>query len=489
MRLVSILLSLALSAAPALAQNNRIPITDLPTASTPLNGSEVVPIVQSGVTKKISPLNFGFLTITGTVSPYSFGGSIGGVFSALGSVTTAGVWTITPSAINNSQAGPAWGSYTTQYFPAISNIGNLPLTSMVGGYSPGGYVSGGMTAALVGALDTPSTDTALLQPGNVPGNINIGTVGNCRTASTIKGCVGVFGGGMANADTTQVFGANFVASNNGYLSGTNAGFKFASLAGLEVDMPVIAPSSGTLPGVMYGIILHGEVNGSSAKPTGGTYGLTIFPASLDGSVGWDCAICLVGGSNTEGLRLGPQGTSNNNVKSQPINFQGYASTSLYQNLVYGDIFGNLSMDVANGIVVNYSGSAVFQTTTTSVNLNKQAIFAQGFKLANLAASNTAPTIGSGFGTSPSIVASNGTVAFQINVGTGGTASSGVITMPTATNGWSCSANDVTTQSTSVFLTKQIASTTSSVTITNYNISGVATAWVASDKINLMCMAF
>jgi len=370
MRLVYLLLSLALLASPVLAQATKVPITDLQTASTPLNGSEVVPIVQSGITKKISPLNFGFLTISGTVSPYSFGASIGGSFYGLGTVTSAGVWTITPSAINNSQAGPAWASYTTQYFPAISNIGNLPLASMVGGFSPGGYVSGGMTAALVGALDTPSTDTALLQPGSVPGNINIGTVGNCRTASTIKGCVGVFGGGIANADTTQVFGANFVASNNGYLSGTNAGFKFASLAGLEVDMPVIAPASGTLPGVMYGIILHGEVNGAGAKPTGGTYGLTIFPASLDGSVGWDCAICLVGGANTEGLRLGPQGTSNNNVKSQPINFQGYASTSLYQNLVYGDIFGNLSMDVANGIVVNHSGSAVFQTGVATVTANQ-----------------------------------------------------------------------------------------------------------------------
>jgi len=52
MRLLSILLFLALSAATALAQATKIPITDLPTVFTPLTGSEVLPIVQSGVTRK-----------------------------------------------------------------------------------------------------------------------------------------------------------------------------------------------------------------------------------------------------------------------------------------------------------------------------------------------------------------------------------------------------------------------------------------------------
>lgn len=107
----------------------------------------------------------------------------------------------------------------------------------------------------------------------------------------------------------------------------------------------------------------------------------------------------------------------------------------------------------------------------------------------LLVSATAPTIASGFGTSPSISGSNGTAAFQVTVGTGGTASTGVITMPAANAGWSCSAADVTTASTSVYLTKQTASTTTSITITNYNTAGTATAWVAGDKINLSCMAF
>jgi hypothetical protein len=57
------------------------------------------------------------------------------------------------------------------------------------------------------------------------------------------------------------------------------------------------------------------------------------------------------------------------------------------------------------------------------------------------------------------------------------------------HGWQCYATDITTQSTSAFLTKQSASTQTSVTLKNFNTSGTATAWVASDKLNVSCHAF
>ena len=135
-----------------------------------------------------------------------------------------------------------------------------------------------------------------------------------------------------------------------------------------------------------------------------------------------------------------------------------------------------------------SGSTlpILNGTNTWANLQT---FTSGWKVVNLVVSGTAPTIGSGFGTSPGITFSNGTAAFQVNVGTGGSASSGVVSMPAATNGWSCSVSDVTTQSTSVFLTKQTATNTNSVTVKNYNTAGAATAWVASDKLNFNCTAF
>ena len=115
--------------------------------------------------------------------------------------------------------------------------------------------------------------------------------------------------------------------------------------------------------------------------------------------------------------------------------------------------------------------------------------AVGYSNVNLFASVTAPTISSGFGSSPSIAAHNGTVAFQVNVGTGGSASQGVVGMPSATNGWSCSVTDVTTQNSTVFLTKQTAYTQTSVQVTNYNTSGSSAAWASSDKLNFLCAAF
>jgi hypothetical protein len=103
----------------------------------------------------------------------------------------------------------------------------------------------------------------------------------------------------------------------------------------------------------------------------------------------------------------------------------------------------------------------------------------GLSVTNLLLSQTAPTISSGFGTSPSIVQQNGTAAFEVNVGTGGVATSGVIGLPTAANGWSCTAQDMNSN----IVTRETAFTTTTVTFT------AASAWTASDKLLVNCGAF
>jgi len=101
---------------------------------------------------------------------------------------------------------------------------------------------------------------------------------------------------------------------------------------------------------------------------------------------------------------------------------------------------------------------------------------------------TAPTIASGFGTSPTIAAGTSTFAFTINVGTGGTANSGVLTLPAAPNGWIVFAQDLTTPG--VNHTKMTAQTTTSATLTNYNTTtGAAAAWGASDILYCIAMAY
>jgi len=116
----------------------------------------------------------------------------------------------------------------------------------------------------------------------------------------------------------------------------------------------------------------------------------------------------------------------------------------------------------------------------------------GFRIAGggvnryLGTNNGPPTL-SGFGTSPTI-SGNGTYAFIVNVGTGGTASSGTFTFAVAANhGWSVHCDDITTNSTAVFLTKQTGGSTTTATIANYSDVAVLTAWASGDTLN--CTAF
>lgn len=99
-----------------------------------------------------------------------------------------------------------------------------------------------------------------------------------------------------------------------------------------------------------------------------------------------------------------------------------------------------------------------------------------------------PTISSGFGASPSIATSNGPSAFTITVGSGGTASSGVIGLPTAAHGWNCSCTDITTNSTAVFMCKQTASSTNSATIGNFSDVAAAMPWNSGDTLSVNCLA-
>jgi len=129
-----------------------------------------------------------------------------------------------------------------------------------------------------------------------------------------------------------------------------------------------------------------------------------------------------------------------------------------------------------------STAPIWSSTARLTNLNLGA---------NLALSATAPTISSGFGTSPSITAGTA-AAFRIDVGTGGSATSGVIGLPTAATGWNCFVDDLTatTANATDRRTVQLSSTTTSATIENQTIStGAALAWSASDILAVSCVAF
>ena len=138
----------------------------------------------------------------------------------------------------------------------------------------------------------------------------------------------------------------------------------------------------------------------------------------------------------------------------------------------------LTADVITGATID--NSPLGATTPATVNATNVSVSGK------LHISATAPTIASGFGTTPTITAFN-TSAFKIVVGTGG-AANGVITFPAAPNGWVCQAFDVTA-GTTLFL-QQTGSTTTSISVTSFSItSGLAANMTAGDVILFMAMAY
>lgn len=130
----------------------------------------------------------------------------------------------------------------------------------------------------------------------------------------------------------------------------------------------------------------------------------------------------------------------------------------------------------------YAGASPFSYDTTN---NRLSIYNGAWRAVPLIPF-TAPTVSSGFGTSPSVTQNNGPSSFSVNVGTGGTASTGVVGLPAAPHAWACAPSD--TGATPTGRTEVTGpSSTTTVTVTNFSrTTGLALAWTASEVIQLSC---
>jgi hypothetical protein len=105
----------------------------------------------------------------------------------------------------------------------------------------------------------------------------------------------------------------------------------------------------------------------------------------------------------------------------------------------------------------------------------------------LALSATQPTFTSGFGGATGRTITGTSTSFSIVVGSSTTDNNGVLGMPTATNGWVVRA---TNQTAPANLVQQSASSTSSVTLTQYNTTlGSATNFASGDVIKCVATAY
>lgn len=331
------------------------------------------------------------------------------------------------------------------------------------------------------------------------------------------------GAGPATITNTWSFhtgaGHVYLQSANG-TSGITDGFGASRNCGLCQQRVV-----SSLTGSPYGLAVDMQNNNSvAAQTTVGMLTLISTPASnavnhasMTGwllsaeTLGTGIVSTLQGGSVFVGsASAGTVSTSTginigmvNNAASSTVTQTNGVSIGQPQGTASGTaVWGNI-----NGILIgdqkpSGAGTNTLSTPPIAIAINSQtAAGAFAFKqsglginqfqgdiyYANLAVSHTAPTIASGFCTSPTI-ATNNTASFQVTVGSACAGSVGSITMPAATTGWSCNIANVTTPASNT--PWQTSSSTTAVGVTNYvRTTGVAGNFTASDKLNFQCTAF
>jgi hypothetical protein len=201
-------------------------------------------------------------------------------------------------------------------------------------------------------------------------------------------------------------------------------------------------------------------------------------------------VSLAGGAVSSAL-LAPDGTSG---------APAYAFASEPTLGLYRVASGQLGVVVNGSQSARWTGAGYLNVVGSIINLNDTGSFQLGTSqdvilgrgaAGNLVVANTGsaigirvkvdalPTIGSGFGTSPSVTAGSTPFAGSVNVGTGGAATTGVITF----NGTAFPSAPFCTYST----TTTNAVTRGTPTTTQLTLNST-TAWTASDIVTWHCVS-
>lgn len=502
---------------------------------------------SSPTTSANASIATGALTLgaAGTQGSVTMGGSTSGTLQIkpAAGAGTGSVLTLPGGTTDFSATGG-----TSQVVRQSTVGGALTVSQLAAGdLSNGTTGSNSVVLATSPTLVTPvlgaATGTSLALNGATLGTNALAVTGTTALSSTLTSAGHVITDATANA---LVAGANgstnpaFKVDASTASSATGLNIKSAAAAagvavsaissGTNENMTIDAKGTGTLTlnGTATGAVLL--PNSATITGASGTSALTVTGGTQTGANSPALAITQTwnnAGTTFDGLTM----TITETARTAPSYFARFYSGAnaiwafgtngyLYANgnLIFGSSAVGAATPYNNIFDTNNNGAIVIgggggtpdpqtyyrQTTHRFQSIAAGANFARidntgissiaGYRLGGagasgtLAISATAPTISSGFGTTPSVTANNGTAAFRINVGTGGTATNGVVGLPTAANGWNCFASDITTPATGHTI-KQTATSTTSVTLTNYNNAGTATAWTASDIIIVNCMAY
>jgi hypothetical protein len=285
-----------------------------------------------------------------------------------------------------------------------------------------------------------------------------GIAGYARTFNSTGGNVGQSVGGYftseCSANNARCWGANPVVADDNDITAD-------WMIGVEIDFNSHNSGQNLVNGLL--------ITGASTAIAAGSSAIGISGPDSVGTLHWGSGVAVGNGAASVGINVGSLTTGVSSA-SQPINFVNRSGSVNQTGAISTDSSGNFLI-VPTGSGFSFIARPVINTDLTG---------------AAMLYSRTAPTISSGFGTSPSILSSNGTATFRVNVGTGGVATTGVIAMPSASTGWNCQVSDLTTHSN---FPQETASTTNSVTFGGFNSAGAATAWAASDTLTANCWGF
>lgn len=170
-----------------------------------------------------------------------------------------------------------------------------------------------------------------------------------------------------------------------------------------------------------------------------------------------------------------------------VNLSGTASAQNFGLVLNSSITSgwvtSTSSGYASGVNIDGSGDVTFPAVMQAGQIRGTGYYVNSSNGIELLCSSVLPTISSGFNAGTIGASANGTCSFFVNVGSGTAGSTGVLTLPAATSGWNCSAQN---QARADHI-QQTANSTTSSTLTNFGTTFTATNWTNGDPILVICV--
>lgn len=282
-----------------------------------------------------------------------------------------------------------------------------------------------------------------------------------------------------NSGTGELSATKFAGALNGTVGATTrASGSFTDLS--ASSQTSLAAGSAGLPGVYFST----DTTSGLYRPAANQIGISTSAAEIARFVGYGLGLGIsdptaYGDANTR-LAVVRQTSGTNDINIR-------WGTTTVKAIAFVNDSGTPSAGIGTtsnhpfNVLTNGATVATFSTTgklsvTSIADINN-----------NLIVSSTAPSIASGFGTSPACTVCNNTAAFQITTGTGGTSYQGQLTMPSASNGWACTATEI---GAGLSHTVQTSISPTDVQFTNFNSTTNAfQPWGVGSYILIKCIAF